>query len=541
MTPTLNNGLFLRDTTFNATSHLDSYHLKNQIKDSQPDDMGVIDLFAMIQKVEMPLYSLASFSGKNVRYVEDINGRWTWQLPIANDLPYVVEDINALNATKGIDGTTFQIKLSRREFGKGEIITYDKYNGVELYIVPDADIIAAGDHVIYTVQLVNNDNAKYLDNAFLKNGTKYFRVGSARGEYGETWADMQVQAGMREFFNFLPTGEAHSYYTVSERARKLLDGGISYTKGEATMVTEIWKSSDPNLDPSVTDLNSMVQVMGKEYIQAARKAGTLNMTYLNRLDARHIAKVGKDIENYLMWGKGGRIRQDGPDDIRMSTGLWKQTDSGYKRIYNKNSFSLDLFRTEIFNFFNGKVEFDGPMPNRVLEVWTGIAGMKMIGDAILKEAAALGWIINADKSGAGAISGTGMGLGYGYFFDSVIIPFYGVLKFKVNTSFDNVNQNSIENPIIDGFNLSSYSYIVWDVTDTKDNVFLMKDKYDNAFKWHYQNGTMDYFGKQSGFASSGRFNGYEVRMGQRYPACWLRDPTKLLKIVMKNPITGGSL
>lgn len=541
-TPSFTNGILMRDVAYNASSHVDSYHLLNQMKDQTPDDMGVIDLWAMKQKVEMPLYSMASFNGKNVQEVEDLQGRWQWQLPIVNDLPYSVEDMTPGNTTKGVDGQTFEIKMSRREFGKGEIITYDKYSGVELYIVPEADIISAGDHTIYKVQLVNNDNVRFLDNQFLAGGTKYFRVGSARGEYGQTWADMNVRAGFRQFYNFLPTGEAHATYSVSERARIMLDGGINYGVADANFVTEIWQNTDKNVDPSVTDLNSMVSVMGAEYVKKARAAGTLNMSYLNRLDSRHIAKVGKDIENYLMWGKGGRIRQDGPDDIRMSPGLWKQLDTAFLRIYTRGTFSLDMFRTELYNFFNGKKEFDGPNPGWSLKVKAGIAGMKMIGDVILKEANALGWQIRADKGGTGVITGDAMGLKFGYAFTEVVIPFYGTLQFELEPSFDNVNNNSIENPTIDGFPLSSYSFIIWDITETPNNIFLKKAKGNGGeFKWHYENGTMDYFGKTRGFASSGKFNGYEVRMGQRYPAIWVRDPTKILKIVMKNPTTGGHL
>lgn len=547
MTPVLGSqGIFLRDNTFDESSHLDSYHLLNQVRDVAPDDMGVIDLWANIQKVEMPLYSMASFNGKNTVLVKDPQGRWSWQVPIVNDLPFSVEDMSPSNTTKGVDGTTFQIKLSRKEFGKGEIITYDKYSGVELYIVPDSDIIVAGDHAIYNVQLVNNDNVKYLDNKFLAGGVRWFRVGSARGEYGQTWADMNVKAGYREFFNYVSTGRAHVYYSVSDRARKLLDGGVmqNFTPGQAgNKVTEIWKSTDPEVtnNPSITSMGSMVQIMGADYIRAARKNGTLGMSYLSALDARHLTKIGMDIENYLMWGKGGRIRQDGPDDIRLTAGLWKQTDSAFLRVYNLANFSLDMFRTELFNFFNGKVQFEGPNPGRILEVWTGMAGMQMAGQVIAKEASALGWIINADQ--LGVIQGKDpMALKFGYAFNEVIIPFFGTLRFKLNPAFDNVMDNTIENPILaDGYSLSSHSFIIWDVTDTPDNIFLMKDAYDPNLNWHYENGTTDYFGKRTGFASSGRFNGYEVRMDQRLPSLWLRDSTKLLKIVAKNPITGSHL
>lgn len=512
------------------------------IGDSKPDNMGVIELWAMLKKVDVPLYSLGSMNGENIQLVEDANGRWTWQVPVPNDLPMIVEDIDPTNITKGIDGQEFQIKLSRREFGKGEIITYDKYNGLELYTMPTRDIIEAGDAAIYTVQLVNNDNVQFLDNDFLKPGVKFFRVGSARGEYGQEFADMRIQAGYREFYNFLPSGEAHVSYSVSSRADLMLRGGI---RADGTVpVTEIWKASPSlrdNMDPAVTDLTSMVKIMGPEFIKKAKEQGTLTKTYLTKLEAAHMSKIAKDIETYLMWGKGGRIKQDGPDDIRMSAGMWKQLDSSYKYVYNKSSLSLALFRNALYNYYGGKVELDGPEPNRVLEVSLGLAASQLMNVLIGKEAAGLGWIVNADKSGVGAINGTGMNLSFGFAFTEIIIPYFAKLRFKINPAFDPINMNTIENPLIDGFPLSSYSFIIQDIDTARDNIFLKKAKWDPGFKWFYDNGTMDYMGRTSGFQGRVGLNGYKVYMGQAYPALWVKDPTKLLKIVMKNPSTGFSL
>ena len=43
------------------------------------------------------------------------------------------------------------------------------------------------------------------------------------------------------------------------------------------------------------------------------------------------------------------------------------------------------------------------------------------------------------------------------------------------------------------------------------------------------------------FQSSGQYNGYRVYDdSQTMPAIWVKDPTKVLKIVMRNPVTGGS-
>lgn len=538
-TPVLNNGLFLRDTQYNASSHVDSYHLVNMLKDAEPMDLGPVDIWAMTQKVEMPLYQLSSFNGKNIIMVDNARGEYKWQTPVSQDLAYVLEDIEPENATKGIDGTTFKIKINKREFGHGDIITYDKYNGCEMYITAD-DILPMGDGFIYTVQLVNNDNYKYLDNKYLNPQTKLFRKGSARGEYGERFSDIQTKAGFREFYNFVGGAEAHVHYSVSSKADMMLKGGMN---ADGTVpVTEIWRNFDKSMDPSITKIEDIASRMGKDYLKRAVGNGTLTRTFLTTMEAAHLTKIATDIETYLMWGHGGRIKQDGPDDMRLSVGLWKQLDNSFKRVYNKANFSLELFRGEIYNFYAGRVEFQGPDPKRSLIVQTGMGGMRLVNEAIKREAVNSGLVIQAaSNNGIGAITGTGMDLNYGFAFTSYVIPFLANVKFVLNPAFDNLHTNDIENPIIDGNPLSSYSFIIFDITDTgNDNIFMLKLSWDNQLKWWYQNGTMDYMGRTQGFQSSGQFNGYRVMMTQTMPAIWVKDPTKVLKIVMRNPITGGS-
>jgi len=539
-TPVLNNGIFLRDTNYNTSSHVDSYHITNMLKNAEPMDLGPVDIWAMAQKVEMPLYQLSSFGGKNIIMVDNARGEYKWQTPVSQELPYIIEDIEPGNTTKGVDGTTFKIKLNRREFGHGDIITYDKYNGCEMYVVPTEDILPMGDAFIYTVQLVNNDNYKFLDNKYLANGTKIFRKGSARGEYGERFSDIQTRAGFREFYNFVGGSEAHVHYSVSSRADLMVKGGLN---ADGTIpVTEIWRNFDKNADPSITKIEEMVSVMGKDYVKKAVANGSLTRTFLTTMESAHLTKIATDIETYLMWGHGGRVKQDGPDDIRMSVGLWKQLDNSFKRVYNKSQFSLELFRGELYNFYAGRVEFQGPDPKRTLIVQTGMGGMRLVNEAIKREAVNSGLLIQAaSNNGIGAITGQGMNLNYGFAFTSYVIPFLANVQFVLNPAFDNLHTNDIENPIIDGHPLSSYSFVIFDITDTgNDNIFMLKLSWDNQLKWWYQNGTMDYMGRTQGFQSSGQFNGYRVYMSQTMPAIWVKDPTKVLKIVMRNPITGGS-
>jgi hypothetical protein len=537
-TPVLNNGLFLRDTNYNASSHVDSYHLTQMLGSSEPMDMGPIDIWAMAQKVEMPLYQLASFGGKNTIMVDNARGEYKWQTAVNQDLPYIMVDHNGGTAV-GLDGTTFGLLFNKREFGHGDIITYDKYNGIEIYITAD-EIVPMGGGWLYQCQLVNNNSAASLAASYQTIGTKYFRKGSARGEYGERFSDLTTQTGFREFYNFVGGAEAHVHYSISSRADLMLKGGMN--ADGSIPVTEIWRTFDPNVNPSVTSLESMVEIMGADYVRRAFDNGELSRTFLTNMEAAHLSKIAMDIETYLMWGHGGRVKQDGPDDIRLSVGLWKQLDNSFKRVYNKGNFSLDMFKNELYNFYQGKVELNGPDPQRTLVIQTGIGGMKMINKAISSEVNGLGgqYIINAETKGI--VSGNNpMDLGFGYAYTSFVIPFLANCQFVLNPAFDNLHTNDIENPLVDGRPLSSYSFIIFDVTDEgNDNIHLLKLSWDNQLKWFYQNGTMDYMGRTQGFQSSGNFNGYRVYMTQTMPAIWVKDPTKVLKIVMKNPITGGS-
>jgi hypothetical protein len=545
-TPVLNNGIFLRDTNYKASSHVDSYHLTNMLGDVEPMDMGPIDIWAMAQKVEMPLYQMASFGGQNTIMVDNARGEYKWQTPVAQDLPFIVRNIEAGDAELGLDGSSFRIKLNKRAFGHGDIITYDKYNGKELYITAD-DIITANDGFIYTVQLVNNDNTAtgVMSADYLAAGTKYFRKGSARGEYGERFSDITTGTGFREFYNFVGGAEAHVHYSVSSRADLMIKGGMN--ADGSIPVTEIWRTFDQDVDPSVSSLESMVEIMGPDYVRRAFDNGNLSRTFLTNMEAAHLSKVASDIETYLMWGRGGRVKQDGPDDIRLSIGLWRQLDNSYKRVYNKSSFNLDMFKSELYNFYQGKVDLNGPDPQRSLIVQTGIGGMQLINRAIKDDVSMINsgtgggnpFVINADN--VGAVTGSGMDMGYGFSFTSFVIPFLANVKFVLNPAFDNLHTNDIENPLVDGRPLSSYSFIIFDITDQgNDNIHLLKLSWDNQLKWFYQNGTMDYMGRTQGFQSSGQFNGYRVYMTQTMPAVWVKDPTKVLKIVMKNPVTGGS-
>jgi len=134
----------------------------------------------------------------------------------------------------------------------------------------------------------------------------------------------------------------------------MIKGGLN---ADGTVpVTEIWRNfNTDSANPSVPSIEGLVANMGKAGAREAMENGTLTRTFITNMEAAHLSKIATDIETYLMWGKGGRIKQDGPDDIRLSVGLWAQLDNSFKRVYNKSSFTLDMFKSELYNFYQGKV------------------------------------------------------------------------------------------------------------------------------------------------------------------------------------------
>lgn len=536
-TPVLNNGIFLRDTQYSAGSHLDFYHLSQlgYTEDSRKNDFGIIDIWALKQKAEMPLYSMASFGGKNTQLVD--GNYFEWSQAVVLDLPHIVEDISEVDYP-GADGQKFKIRLSTRAFGHGAIITYDKMNGKELFITDDP-IQQVGDYFDYTVQLfLNGKSTEYLDKKFLTPKTKYFRTGSAKGDYGQRFDEIEMKGGARKFYNYVGLAEAHKTLSVSKWADM-----VKIRKD----ILEIYQIGGTNVDPS-TNMQQLASKFGsdvdfKNYV----KQNIQGFRWLPRAEAALITEIGRDIENQLMWGKGGRVNGQGPDDIRMSVGLWKQLDNGNKLVYTKPSFTLKMFKNQIYNYFNGKVNFDKSDSGRLLVVQTGLGGMELISEAISREVGGSGLLLNATD--LRAVQGDPMNLTFGINWTGFNIPFLANVRFVVNPAFDNKVQNDIENPLVDGNPLTSYSFIIYDFNEGQgnDNIILLKyapdgDARASDLQWNFQNGTFPYagIGAAKGFQSSGNFSGYKVNMFQRYPAIFVKDPTKVLKMVMKNPITGGS-
>ena len=531
------NGIFFRDTAYDIGQHIDKAHLLATSPEI-PQDLGVVDMWAFMQKREMPLYKMANFGGQGTILTD--TQLYTFKVPVAiDDMVEIVRDVTT-EERPGIDGKKFKILVNEEKFGHGSILKFDKFSRIELVVTHDP-IRRVGDNTEYTVKLVNNDNVKYVDKKYLSAGIRLQKIGSVRApDYGQAWDSSKYSgAALREYMNYVGMAEAQDHYSVSKEAAIM---------GVDKKIVEFIQIDGIKDDLGIPNLNKYMNTSGMSTQELAQKYqnGDVRVSWASVFDVKCVEKIARDIENYLMWGSGGRVQLDGADEVVLPVGLWFQIDTGgYKHIYTRDSFSLDMLKNVIQNFYHGKDDYKGPDPNRILYVQTGLAGMQLANEMIRKEAGSHGLLYNG--SDVGALTGNRLNLSFGLFYTEIVIPFIATLRFVYNPSLDNTVVNSIENPEIDGYNLSSYSFLIFDIDENggSDNIKLLKWSKDNELHWKVENGTWYHpatpLMSRNGFQSNGDASGYTAKFWQRYPAIWVKDPTRVLKIVMKNPITGSTL
>lgn len=543
-TPVLNNAFFMKEYKMELGPNLDKYLLAKLFNDKEPMDLGPIEFWAQVQRKESPIYNFARFTSRQVITVDDPLGRFSYKVRIREDLPYVVQDLDPTNLRKGQFGSKFKLKLSRPSFGHGHIISADFISCPDVIITEDP-IVQTSDGVIYTCQLVNNNTGAFIDNKFLQEGVRWFLVSSAVGEHSQKMPQRHVVGGWREYVSFIGDHELADEKHITDRAADTLSVYDIEKYKEGYLLFEA-DTDMVRLSGAAADLKTIMEssltpgTVSK--IKDLKKQGVIkNISWLSKIEYDMMSALRAQMEAYLMWGKGGFVEAEGESNIRLFPGIWQQTNNGYKLTYTKNTFSLELLENFIWNFYEGKEFFNGPKSDRNLVIMAGRAALRLISNAINQRVQGLGFTFRADKSGLGLVTGDPLSLVFnGYFYEAYNIPFLANVKFVHNPALDNLYVNEISNPRVDGLPLSSYSILLFDITDNTDLFYIMKKKHYTDYKWIYQVGTFDPF-DPSRVRSVGNFSGFKIICRQYMPAVWVKDPTRIAKMVMLNPITGGSL
>ena len=550
MTPTFKQyGMFYNQTKFDASSHMDATNYMPYVWNS-PDtfkDLGIVEYWAQTRRAESPLYKLSDFGGKNV--IEHDTPYYKFTVPVAIDETVeVVKDITT-SSTPGEDGAPFEIYVSRPAFGVGDILKPSQYSNIAM-VVTNVPMRPRGEGAVYTVILVDN-GVKYMDKKYLTPGQRIGKFGNVVGEeFSQNFSSWNRKGvSHREYLLYIGNQTVSTSYHITN---KMNQHGVALNNYMDTIMEyyQIEGMMDPttgNLGKSMENTFGLMEGKAKsaKMKEMAANGQIKAASFAYKMDDISMKEMWRTYETNLMWSPGGKIpATDGQEEVVLPTGLWQQLNSGYMYSYTLRDFSLKLFKQALYQYYLGKVSFSEPGSEPEIVIETGFAGMELANEAIRKEAAATGFLINATE--VGAIQGKGMNLGVGYWFNQITLPQVARIKFRYNPAFDNYNlANEIDNPMIGSYRLSSYSFIMFDVNETADNVKLLKNS-DSTVKMVIQNGTGSHpltrLSAASGVMahqSTGNFSGFKVFFTKRQDAIWVKDPTRVLKIVMINPVTGN--
>jgi hypothetical protein len=267
------------------------------------------------------------------------------------------------------------------------------------------------------------------------------------------------------------------------------------------------------------------------------------------LDALAIDMMQSQNNNLMVWGDQIDILREGYDTQRLVPGVWFQLDmAGYKHVYSIDTFTLDTVTDAIKDFEQGKVPMRESVSNNTYVIRTGRGGSELIYKAFLKN----GFNINAQiqNSEFKFIEGpNAANLTYNVArFTKYQIPNIGYLSVEWEPGFDPVKSDEFVNPMLaGGYRLSSYTMLIEDYNTSRDNIVIVR-KNGSRLRMVVESGdqthplmrmTTNISGNNiTVHQGSDELTGYEVRFYGNADSAIVKDPTKLLKLVPKNPRTG---
>lgn len=548
---TLNNGIYLQQKEFDYHVHLDKAHLMQMEAgyEKSSTDLGMITPWITTGYMERPgMWDLIGQGKNRVLHME--SHIYKWQQPLADQPTYIVNDVTSFDQP-GLDGTTFKIKLNKRSFGNTAIITPDKFSGLELYITAD-EIRNDGDGFIYTVRMnAANSKYKWFPKQYLQAGTIFFQIGSLIGEYGETYNDFgSIKTGFREFYNYVGEGMANVHFTVtrdaalSQISKKSVLGLKQYRN-----VIEMYqlRPGSAAYDISRTGQNTYDALLGaytknglstKDAVKEL-KSDIVKTAWIPEVEALAMRMVERDVEFYSMWGAGGKIKVEGHTDVRMPVGLFHQMNLGPTYNYNIPQFQLRKLEAWLSSRLKDKID---PYGQNVIKIGTGLGGLKLVRSQLLDVAMSSGMVYDSAKYVTGD-DNQKLRLDLPHFLSYRFS--FGWVEFIHVPALDPIQANDLENPMIDGHRLSSYIFMVDDLTANNDNIHEIVYGPDFDFHHFYINGRMNYMDSgafstsRSGPYQASNLNpGFEVYIEKRHKAYWIKDVTKSLLIKPYNPRTG---
>jgi len=153
------------------------------------NNLGLVNLLQSRQIIKVPLLT-EIFANKDIIEVNGSKSHFDYDTLMDVEYPTVVQAITE-GEKLGLGGVPFQIKTSHA-FKQGDVLMVDYYDGMQLHVMEDEEVVDEGDGFIHTVELSIKDAEAYFPASLLVEGTRITRAFSTMGEYSENaWSGIQ--------------------------------------------------------------------------------------------------------------------------------------------------------------------------------------------------------------------------------------------------------------------------------------------------------------------------------------------------------------
>lgn len=517
----------------------------------KPLDFGVLDLWALKQRTDSPLLTLAV---DNAQVIYSDSEYYTFELPSAADSTTRLVSGGLDKDKQGMDGEEIPFIVTRRDLSAGSIFKFDLTSRISFTVV-DRPIEQLGEHYKLWAVLNTNSQVKYVTKAEFQPQRQIIKLADIRGldfsSYKAVWSISGVPS-LAKYKNYLSNAMLQQSYRVTSGAVEYLNTNTRIDSKQIQMMEQTvlqFYQVRGIADNKVIDLrNPEMYKMYFERLQEEKAKGNGEAAFVNLLDSIAINMMQKQNNDLMIWSDQINILRDGYDTTRLVPGVWFQLDlAGYKHSYSIETFTLDTITDAIKDFEFGKVPLRPSISSNVYIIKTGRGGSELIYQAFLKK----GFNIPAQvhNSDHGFITGQANNLTYNApRFVRYQIPNIGYLEVQWEPGFDPVKADEFVNPILaGGYRLSSYTMLIEDYNTSRDNIAIIR-KNGSKMRMIVEAGDQTHPLLRTGtningqniqvHAASDELSGYQVKFVGRADTAIVKDPTKLLKLVPKNPRTG---
>lgn len=532
-------------------NHVDIPYVTS-IAPEKPLDFGVLDLWALRQRTDSPLLTLAI---ENAQVIYTDADYYTFELPSAADSTTRLVSGGLDKDKQGMDGEEIPFIISRRDLSPGAVFKFDLTSRIS-FTVTDKMPEQLGEHYKVWARLNTNSQVKFVSRAEFQPQRQIVKLADVRGldftQNEAVWSISGVPS-LAKYKNYLSNVMLQQAYRVTSGACEYLQ---SHTRFDATKLRQMEETVLQFYQVRGIADNKVIDLRNPESyqtyfqrLQEEKAKGNGEAAMVNLLDSIAINMMQKQNNDIMIWSDGIDYIKDAYDTQRLVPGVWFQLDlAGYKHTFSIDTFSLDTLTDAIKDFEFGKVQLRESISDNVYIIKTGRGGQELIYKAFMRS----GFQIPAQLQNAefGFITGpNAANLQYNASrFTSFQIPNIGYIKVDWEPGFDPVKADEFVNPILPGgYRLSSYTMLIEDYNTSRDNIAIVRrngtkmrmivEAGDNTHPLLRSTTNINGQNIAVSQASDG-LTGYKVKFVSRADTAIVKDPTKLLKLVPKNPRTG---